>query len=204
MIREIEDVFVKAEDGIERILVCITAQCNSKRLINEGAKVADQVNGELHIIHVQRGDSIFNNADDNDNSNIKNKDEGKLTLRKEELDINKIKAQKGEVELSKEIVEEQKTVDVPVTHEEVVIERRTLNNEASDEPISGEETIRIPVSEEQVTVDKHTVVTGEVVAHKREVQETRRVDENLKREEARINTNGDANIVDNGTGNGLQ
>lgn len=148
--------------------------------------------------------SIFNNADDNNNSNMKSKDEGRLTLRKEELDINKIKAQKGEVELSKEIVEEQKTVDVPVTHEEVVIERRSLNNEASDEPISGEETIRIPVSEEQVTVDKHTVVTGEVLAHKREVQETRRVDENLKREEARINTNGDANIVDNGTGNGLK
>lgn len=147
---------------------------------------------------------IFNNADDNDNSNMKSKDEGRLTLRKEELDINKIKAQKGEVELSKEIIEEQKTVDVPVTHEEVVIERRSLNNEASDEPISDEETIRIPVSEEQVTVDKHTVVTGEVSAHKREVQETRRVDENLKREEARINTNGDANIVDNGTGNGLQ
>lgn len=63
MIREIEDVFVKTNDGIERILVCITAQCNSKRLINEGAKVADEANGELHIIHVQRGDSIFNNAD---------------------------------------------------------------------------------------------------------------------------------------------
>ncbi|MGE4215024.1 MAG: hypothetical protein AB7E42_09685 [Anaerotignaceae bacterium] len=66
MIREIEDVFMKTtdgNDGIERVLVCITAQCNSKRLINEGAKVADQANGELHIIHVQRGDSIFNNAD---------------------------------------------------------------------------------------------------------------------------------------------
>ncbi|MDD3570784.1 MAG: hypothetical protein PHY44_06765 [Lachnospiraceae bacterium] len=63
MIREIEDVFVKADDDIERVLVCITAQGNSKRLINEGAKVADQANGELHIIHVQRGDSIFNNAD---------------------------------------------------------------------------------------------------------------------------------------------
>ena len=63
MIREIEDVFMKADDGIERVLVCITAQCNSKRLINEGAKVADAANGELHILHVQRGDSIFNNAD---------------------------------------------------------------------------------------------------------------------------------------------
>ncbi|MBC2397284.1 YsnF/AvaK domain-containing protein [Clostridium tetanomorphum] len=146
-------------------------------------------------------DNILGN--DNDDDNKKNKDEGRLTLHKEELDINKNKVQKGEVELSKEIVEEQKTVDVPVTHEEVVIERRSIDNEASDTPISDEETIRIPVSEEQVNVDKHTVVTGEVSAHKREVQETRRVDENLKREEARINTNGDADIVDNNTDDGF-
>ncbi|MBP1862503.1 uncharacterized protein (TIGR02271 family) [Clostridium tetanomorphum] len=146
-------------------------------------------------------DNILGN--DNDDDNKKNKDEGRLTLHKEELDINKSKVQKGEVELSKEIIEEQKTVDVPVTHEEVVIERRSINNEASDTPISDEETIRIPVSEEQVNVDKHTVVTGEVSAYKREVQETKQVDENLKREEARINTNGDANIVDNNPDDGF-
>lgn len=54
----------------------------------------------------------------------------KLNLRKEELDIDKKRVQKGEVEISKEIVEEQKVVDVPVTHEEVVIERRALGNES--------------------------------------------------------------------------
>ncbi|MEW9094636.1 MAG: YsnF/AvaK domain-containing protein [Clostridiaceae bacterium] len=150
-------------------------------------------------------DNIFGNVDnnDNDNHNKKRKDEGRLTLHKEELDINKIKAQKGEVELGKEIIEEQKTVDVPVTHEEVVIERRAIDNEASDTHISDEETIRIPVSEEQINVDKHTVVTGEVSAHKREVENTRRVDETLKREEARINTNGDADIVDKDTDEGF-
>ncbi|WMJ81770.1 YsnF/AvaK domain-containing protein [Clostridium sp. MB40-C1] len=146
---------------------------------------------------------LFDNILGNDNDNKKSKDEGKLTLHKEEIDINKSKVQKGEVELSKEIIEEQKTVDVPVTHEEVVIERRSVDNEASDTPISDEETIRIPVSEEQVNVDKHTLVTGEVSAHKREVQETKRVDENLKREEARINTNGDTDIVDNNKDGGL-
>ncbi len=144
-------------------------------------------------------DSILGNDDDNK----KSEDEGRLTLHKEELGINKSKVQKGEVELSKEIVEEQKTIDVPVTHEEIVIERRSLDNESSDTPISDEETIRIPVSEEQINVDKHTVVTGEVSAHKREVEETRHVEEKLKREEARINTNGDAQVVDDNTDNGF-
>ena len=63
MIREIEDNFIKTNEKIEKILVCITAQCNSKRLIDEGARVADLNDGELHILHVQQGDSIFNNSE---------------------------------------------------------------------------------------------------------------------------------------------
>jgi conserved domain len=122
-------------------------------------------------------------------------DNDKLYLRKEELDIAKNRVQTGEVEISKEIVEEQKVVDVPVTHEEVVIERRALGNEPSDEPIGEEQRIRIPVSEDHVEVGKHTIVTGEVSAHKRQVEETRQVKETLKREEARINKDGDPNIV---------
>lgn len=130
-----------------------------------------------------------------DNEEKKAEDDGSLHLRKEELDINKKRVQAGEVELSKEIVEEQKTVDVPVTHEEVVIERRSVDNEASDYPIGESETIRIPVSEEQVDVDKHTVITGEVSAHKREVEENKHVDETLKREEARVNSTGDVDVI---------
>lgn len=123
-------------------------------------------------------------------------DNAKLRLRKEELDIDKNKVQKGEVELGKEIIEEHKSVDVPVTREEVVIERKSLDNEASDSPITDEENIRIPVAEEKVDVGKHTVITGEVSAHKREIEDTKHVDETLKHEEARINTTGDPDIVD--------
>ncbi|HYF81703.1 MAG TPA: YsnF/AvaK domain-containing protein [Clostridia bacterium] len=133
---------------------------------------------------------------DNDNNNEKETaEDGRLQLRQEELDVNKSRVQAGEVTLSKEVVEEQKAVDVPVTHEEVIIERRTINNESSDTPISSGETIRIPVSKEQVDVAKHTVVTGEVLARKHEVEETRHIEETLKKEEARINTEGDTNVV---------
>lgn len=120
---------------------------------------------------------------------------GKLHLRKEELDISKNRVQTGEVSLHKEIIEEQKMVNVPVTHEEVVIERKAINNELSDTPIGEEETIHIPVSKEQVAVGKHTVLTGEVSAYKRTEQETEQVEETLKREEARVDVEGDPNIV---------
>ena len=125
-------------------------------------------------------------------------DMAKLSLKKEELDIAKKRVQKGDVEIGKEIIEEEKKVDVPVEREEVVIERRSLDNQTCDSPITSEETIKIPISEEKINVGKHTVITGEILAHKEVVKNIEHIDENLKREEAHINKNGDANIIDNG------
>lgn len=149
-------------------------------------------------------DNKNNQVSKNINRNNQNENqEGTLQLKKEELDINKDKVQTGEVILSKEVVEEQQSVNVPVTHEEVVIERRPVNNQSSDSSInscsdcgcdnidnSDKETIRIPVTEEKVEVGKHTVVTEEVSAYKRNVEETQKVEETLKREEAKIDKNG--------------
>lgn len=61
MVREAVDAM--KNDGIERVLVCITSQINSERLIDRAASLADELNGELHILHVQQGNSIFNNSD---------------------------------------------------------------------------------------------------------------------------------------------
>lgn len=121
-------------------------------------------------------------------------EDAKMRLRKEELDIAKDKVKSGEVSLHKEIIEEQQSVDVPVTHEEVVIKRKAMN-EPSDTPIGEEETINIPVSQEHVEVGKHTVITGEVSAHKRAVEDMEKVEETLKREEVRVDVDGDPNIV---------
>lgn len=138
--------------------------------------------------------------DDNRDDRTKDSEEATLRLRKEELDVDKNRVHTGDVTLSKDIVEEHKTVDVPVNHEEVVIERRDINNEPSDSPItSSDETIRIPVSEEHVDVDKHTVVTGEVSAYKRDIEETKHIDETLKKEKAHINTEGNPDVVSDET-----
>jgi uncharacterized protein (TIGR02271 family) len=139
--------------------------------------------------------SIFGMRDSDRDKKDKVVENEKMELRKEELDINKAWVKTGDVEIAKEIVEEQKVVDVPVTHEEVVIERRALGEVPSDEPIGKDETIRIPDGEEKIDVDRHTVVTGEVAIHKRAVQDNHEVKENLKREEARVREDGDAKIV---------
>lgn len=123
-------------------------------------------------------------------------DSAKLRLHKEELDITKSVVQKGDVEISKEIIEERKIVDVPVAHEEVVIERRTINNQRSGSAITSEETIRIPVCEERLDVKKRTVVTGEVTARKRIVEDNAHIDEMLRHEESRVNAVGNPNIIE--------
>lgn len=141
-------------------------------------------------------EGIFKKGDDPSKETVD--DTTKLKLRKEELDISKSRVQKGDVEIGKEIIEEVTSVDIPIEREEVVIERRSINNESSDSPITSEETIKIPVSEEKVSVGKHTVVTGEIMAHKRVVENTEHIDETLKREKARIDKTGSADIIDNG------
>jgi uncharacterized protein (TIGR02271 family) len=118
-----------------------------------------------------------------------------MKLREEELDVNKQQVQAGEVTVHKDVVEEQKTIDVPVSHEEVYVERRKVDGDRMEttSPIGEDETIHIPLREERVDVNKKSVVTDEVVVGKREVQDTEKVTENLKKEEVRLE--GDDRVI---------
>jgi len=122
----------------------------------------------------------------------------KLKLREERLGVEKQRVQSGEVRLHKEVVEELKNIEVPVTHEEVFIERHpVVEGRVSDTPIGQDEVIRIPVSEEQVHVTKTTVETGEVSIGKREVQETQHIRETVRRERARLEEEGRPDVRSN-------
>jgi uncharacterized protein (TIGR02271 family) len=129
-------------------------------------------------------------------------DETTLELREEQLRARKETTRAGEVQLRKEVVTERQAMDVPVTREEVYIERRDVEPRPAGRPIGEGQTINVPVHEERVTVDKQAVVTGEVEVGKRAVQETRRVEGEVRREEARIETDGDVEL--RGDGNDLK
>jgi uncharacterized protein (TIGR02271 family) len=118
--------------------------------------------------------------------------------RQEQLNVDKQRVQSGEVGLHKNVISEQKTIDVPVTHEEVYIERRPVANGQIDDatPIGQDEAIHVPVSAEQVNVNKNTVVTGEVAVGKRTVQETQRVSDTVKREKLNVDQQGDIPVRD--------
>jgi len=121
----------------------------------------------------------------------------KVQLKDEELDISKHAVKKGEVRVGKEIVTEHKTVDVPVTREEVVIERRpagTGTTSTAAGKMGDRQEIRIPVTEEEVDVRKRTVAREDVTVGKRKVQQKRTVSEDVRHEKLKVDRSGDVNV----------
>lgn len=120
-----------------------------------------------------------------------------LQAREEQLRVHKQREQVGEVTLRKEVKTEHKTIDVPVEREEVVIERRPASGRgATSTPIQEGQTIRVPVSEEHVEVTKTPVVKEEVAIGKRKVKATEHVSEDVRKEQIKVEKQGDACIKD--------
>jgi uncharacterized protein (TIGR02271 family) len=119
----------------------------------------------------------------------------RVELREEELRARKESVEAGEVGIRKDVVEEHRTMEVPVTREEVTVERRPVDRQPADRPPAGEgETMRVPVREEQVSVEKRPVVTEEVEIGKRQVQDTEEVGGTVRREEAKVEREGDVDL----------
>lgn len=114
-------------------------------------------------------------------------EERAVRLHEERLDIAKERVQLGEVQVWKEIIETEQTVQVPLTREEVYVERRpVLDGQYDGVSISDNEVIRIPIMEERIEVTKRPVVVEEIIIGKRKLQETKEVRDIILKEEARI------------------
>lgn len=116
-------------------------------------------------------------------------DDEKIQLHEERLRVNKDVVQSGEVTIDKNVVSERQEFDVPVSHDEVTIERRKVNETAADGHFDNdldEETIRIPLTEERVSIEKENVVSEELLIKKNRVTDTEHVSEEVRREEVEI------------------
>lgn len=114
-----------------------------------------------------------------------------IQLRGEILRVHKERVGRGEVRLRKETVTENQHVEVPVTHEELVVERTpgSKREVPAGQMASGEREIRVPLNEEHVKVEKKPVVNEEVRVGTRQVQTTERVNEPIRHEELRVEGN---------------
>ena len=110
-----------------------------------------------------------------------------VPLIEENLNISKREVTYKEATLIKEPVTEMKTVEVPVTHEELIVERRppteaTTSQDELKSPVTTKEEIKIPLKKEEIEVKKEPYVKEEIVIKKRRVAETKTITEEVKSE----------------------
>ncbi len=94
----------------------------------------------------------------------------------------------GKFRLSKRVVEEQKTIDVPVEHEEARITQTTVNRRpaTAEEIAMMDRDIDVPLRDQEVVTSKEARVTGEVQVRKEMVTDTERVTDTVRREEVHV------------------
>lgn len=118
-----------------------------------------------------------------------------IQLHQEELDLSKILVKTSEVHIHKEVVTEEKTITVPITREELVIEKRVLSPVDSNQTDGQVEIIRIPLSEERIEVTKHPVILEEVNYYTNSYEDIQHIEETVKRELLHVDTIGHPTIV---------
>jgi uncharacterized protein (TIGR02271 family) len=121
--------------------------------------------------------------------------EALVQLREEELAARKQQVEVGRVSVGTEIVQEEQTLEVPVTREELTIERHPVDRRPSDQPIAAStDVLRVPVHADQVSVDKQAVVYEEVNVGKRAVDQTQRVSETVRKEVVDVDATGEVQV----------
>jgi uncharacterized protein (TIGR02271 family) len=119
-------------------------------------------------------------------------EETTVPLTEEKLGVSKT-ASSREATITKEPVTETKSVEVPVTHEEISVERRPASGSsttAADKPVQSRTETKVPLKSEEVQVTKQPYVKEEVSVKKKPVTETKTVTDQVTSEKARVKDTG--------------
>lgn len=141
-------------------------------------------------------DPSVSSTSDNDNANyveeenkagLEESESARFPLAEEKLDVSKREVTYKEATLIKEPITETKTVEVPLTYEELIVERRppteaTTSQHQLKPPVNTREEIKIPLKREEVEVKKELYVKEEVVLKKKRVTEKKTITEEVKGE----------------------
>jgi uncharacterized protein (TIGR02271 family) len=119
-------------------------------------------------------------------------DRQRLQVHEEQLEARTNARQAGEVEITKDVVEEQRTIQVPVAREEVHVRRTAANRDAtaSDGAFTEGDTIRVPVMEEEVEITKRPRVVEEVEVEKTARQDTEHATGTVRKEQVNVTGEG--------------
>ena len=131
--------------------------------------------------------------DDNEYSQYKTQEtpsdiETRIPLIEERLNVSK-NTSTSEATITKEPVTETKTVEVPVTHEELTIERRSPSESSkatTERPVQSKTDTKVQLNKEDVQVTKDSYVKEEVVVKKKPVTETKTVSDTVTSEKVDV------------------
>lgn len=115
-------------------------------------------------------------------------DEIVIPLREEELTASVRDVEAGAARIQKRVVSEDRVLEVPVTEEQIRVERRVVDRavDAGDADAFEEIVIEVPLTQEEVELRKQTRVGEEVVVTKEAVQHTEQVRGTVRREEVDV------------------
>ena len=122
----------------------------------------------------------------------------------EELTATVRQQEAGAVRIEKDVIEEERTLEVPVTEERIRVERRVVDRAATaaDAGAFEETVIEVPLRSETVDIQKQARVAEEVVISKDAVQRTEQVRDTVRREEVYVDE--DATLIDESEGGSAQ
>jgi uncharacterized protein (TIGR02271 family) len=115
-----------------------------------------------------------------------------IPVHEEHLDASRRTVDAGEVDVTKRIVTEQETVEVPVTEERIRVDwRETPGSGTVDEGQAFQEgSFEIPITREEVDVRKRAVKTGEVEVTRERDQHTEQVTDTVRKEVVDVDEQG--------------
>jgi len=109
----------------------------------------------------------------------------RVPVYEEELVVGKRQEQVGDVHVHKDVVQEQESVPVTLSHEEVTVERVAITGQASQADLPNafqDQDIEVPVMGEEAVVGKQVREVEEVRLHKQASEKQQQVSDTVRRE----------------------
>ena len=173
--------------------------------LNSGWNVVPDVQATTMTSGATAGTSAtFTDTDRMSATRVAGDEEIRVPVMEEELTATVRQQEAGAVRIEKDVIEEERTLEVPVTEERIRVERRVVDRAATaaDAGAFEETVIEVPLRSETVDIQKQARVAEEVVISKDAVQRTEQVRGTVRREEVYVDE--DATLIDESEGGSAQ
>lgn len=143
--------------------------------------------GETPASGLERDPEPFEHDQDSPRTHVNEDDDLRIDVAEEELVARRREVDRGGVLINKDVVEEEQSIDVPVTEERVEVTRHAVDRDAAPgDTAFQEDTIEVPVHGEEIEVSKEARVVEEIEVDKVAEQRTEHVSDTVRREEVNV------------------